>query len=86
MQLIHRVVNFLERGLRVVERQRRSKSDEPVRMPLHELGHLVVGESGELGGDSRRACFFERRDRKHKHLRVVRESLEASPPRVQVGQ
>ena len=55
-------------------------------MGSNEMGHLIVGESGELSGSRRRPEFLDRRHGEHQHLHVIVEPLDLSPPRVKVGQ
>src|SRR5207302_6998952 len=55
-------------------------------MGSNEIGHLIVGEPGELGGGRRRSEFLDRRHGEHQHLHVIVKPLDLSPPRVKVGQ
>ena len=86
VKLVHRSVDLQERGIRVLERQRRRKSDEAVRIPLHQVRHLVVGEPSKFRRDLRRTGLLDGRHRQHEYLRVVAKGLQPAPARVEVGQ
>ena len=85
-EVAERAVDLLQRGIHVVEREGGGEAHEAVRIPAHQLGHLVVGPPRELRGDLRRADLLQRRNGQDEHLGVVGVCLHPPQAGVEVGE
>jgi hypothetical protein len=81
-QLIHCPIDLGERRVHVVQRHSCDEADEVLPTGAHQLRHLVVRQTGELGRLGRLAQRLDRRRCETDDLRVVVEGLDYAQPLV----
>ena len=85
-EVADRPVDLAEGRLRVVHRERRHEAREAVGVPSDDLGHAVVGQPRQVGGQLRSAEGLDRGRAERQHLHVPLVAVHDPEAQVEVGQ
>ena len=74
------------RGVDVVQRERRHEPGKPITMPRDEVGHPVVGPSGEIGRVGGAGVGLQRRRGEGANLLIALEGVHDAEPHVEIDE